>query len=68
MNEETFNMDLRKFLKTFGVGAQRELEQAVRKAIESGALNVSTTVKARAKLEVEGLDVDFVVEEDLRIA
>ena len=68
MNEETFNMDLRKFLKTFGVGAQRELEQAVRKAIESGALNGSTTVKARAKLEVEGLEVDFVVEEDLRIA
>ena len=29
MNDDTFNTDIRKFLKTVGVGSQREIEQAV---------------------------------------
>src|SRR4051812_173182 len=38
MDEERFNQSLRKLLKQFGVTAQREVEQAVRAALESGAL------------------------------
>ena len=38
MNEEVFNLDLRKFLKRFGVTAQREIERAVAKAIETRAI------------------------------
>ncbi|WP_206054792.1 DUF6494 family protein [Nitrosococcus wardiae] len=32
MDEEQFNMSVRKFLKTLGVTAQREIEKAVRDA------------------------------------
>jgi hypothetical protein len=67
INEEQFNADMRKFLKTFGVTAQREIEKAVRKAVESGELADATAVTARARLEVEGVDVSLVVEEPLRI-
>jgi hypothetical protein len=35
MNEEVFNLDLRKFLKRFGVTAQREIERAVADAIRA---------------------------------
>ena len=38
MNEETFNMELRKFLKKVGVTSQREIEGAVRAAIDGGKL------------------------------
>ena len=38
MNEDIFNMELRKFLKKVGVTSQREIEQAVRAGLESGAL------------------------------
>ena len=31
MNEDVFNMELRKFLKKVGVTSQREIEQAVRR-------------------------------------
>jgi Family of unknown function (DUF6494) len=68
MNEEIFNSDLRKFLKIFGVGAQREIEKAIRGALDAGALTGTETIKARARLELEGMDVDFVVEEDIRLA
>ena len=33
MNEDVFNVSIRKFLKTLGVSAQREIEKAVRQAL-----------------------------------
>ena len=32
MDQETFNLSIRKFLKMVGVNSQREIEQAVQKA------------------------------------
>jgi hypothetical protein len=65
MNEELFNLELRKFLKRFGVGAQREIEKAVQQGIASGALSGAATIRVRARLEIEGMDSDLVVEEQL---
>ncbi len=59
MNEDVFNMELRKFLKKVGVTSQREIEQAVRAAIESGALAGGETLKAKMRLSIEGLDLDY---------
>jgi hypothetical protein len=36
MNEEVFNMSIRKFLKTVGVRSQSEIEHAVSKAMADG--------------------------------
>ena len=52
MNDEVFNIDLRKFLKRFGVTAQREIERAVRDAIERGALTGTETIEVRATLTI----------------
>ena len=62
MNEDAFNMSLRKFLKQVGVTSQREIETAVRKGLESGALNGKPSVMAKITLTVEGLDLHHVVE------
>ncbi len=37
MDQETFNLSIRKFLKMVGVNSQREIEQAVQKALEATA-------------------------------
>jgi ribosomal protein L1 len=58
MNEETFNLEVRKFLKKVGVTSQREIEKAVRQAIQDGQLNGDETIKANVKLKVEKLDLD----------
>ena len=68
MNEEQFNADLRKFLKRFGVTAQREIERVVWKGLEDGTLSAATPLKARARLQVEGLELDLVIEEDIRLS
>jgi hypothetical protein len=57
MNEDVFNMELRKFLKKVGVTSQREIEQAVRDAIDSGKLKGDETLKVKAHLTIEGLDL-----------
>lgn len=55
MNEETFNMSVRKFLKSFGVSGQREIEQAVTKALASGAINGTERFPAKITMEIAGL-------------
>ena len=55
MNPETFNMSIRKFLKSVGVQSQREIEGAVEKAIASGRLKGGETLPARMTLTIDGL-------------
>lgn len=55
MDDETFNLSIRKFLKTVGVSSQREIEQAVAKAMAAGTLKGSETLPATMTLEVAGL-------------
>jgi hypothetical protein len=62
MNEEAFNISLRKLLKHFGVTAQREVEKAVDAAIKSGRLKGTESLRARATMEIEGLETEIVVE------
>ncbi len=61
MDQETFNLGIRKFLKMVGVNSQREIEQAVGKALESGKLKGDETLTARVMLEIPelGLKVPF---------
>lgn len=62
MNEEKFNLTLRKFLKSFGIAGQREIERAVAQAIEDGKLGGTETLKATARLQVDEISLDTVVE------
>ena len=67
MNEETFNVSVRQFLKKFGITAQREIERAVDGALKSGKLKGDETLKARAVLRIEGVPADITVEGDITL-
>ena len=49
MDEETFNLSIRKFLKIVDVNSQREIERAVRKALEEGRIQGDETFPARGR-------------------
>jgi Family of unknown function (DUF6494) len=61
MDEEAFNLSVRRFLKKLGVTSQREIELAVRERLDSGALSGDETLEARAVVTVEGLEREIVV-------
>jgi len=61
MNEEVFNLSIRKFLKMVGVNSQREIEHAVAKALADGTIAGTESFPAKVTLEVAGfkLKVEF---------
>lgn len=67
MDEEVFNLSLRKFLKVVGVSSQREIEQAVAKAIQDGAIAGTETFPATMTLEVAGLKLRVTFDGDLKL-
>lgn len=67
MNEETFNLSIRKFLKMVGVNSQREIEQAVAKAIAAGAVAGTESFSAKVTLEVAGLELNVKFDGEIRL-
>ena len=67
MDQETFNLSIRKFLKMVGVNSQREMEQAVQKAIESGKLKGSESVPVKCTLEIPSLGVKVPFDGEMRL-
>jgi hypothetical protein len=61
MDEETFNMSTRRFLKTLGVTAQREIELGVREQLASGGLSGNEKLEATATVRVQGVPEDIVI-------
>lgn len=55
MNQETFNLSIRKFLKMVGINSQREIEQAVAEALAKKTIGGTEALRATMTLEVEGL-------------
>jgi hypothetical protein len=67
MNEDVFNASLRKFLKQVGVTSQREIEKAVRDAIDSGKLKGHEKLPAKMVLTIGGLTLSHEVNEEIEL-
>jgi predicted Co/Zn/Cd cation transporter (cation efflux family) len=67
MNEDGFNMSVRKFLKEVGVTSQREIERVVREAVDAGRLKDTDKLEARMTLEIGELGLRHVVEGDIEV-
>ena len=67
MDQETFNLSIRKFLKLVGVSSQREIEQAVQKSLESGKLKGSEAVPVKCTLEIPSLGVRVPFDGEIRL-
>jgi hypothetical protein len=68
MDEEAFNLSVRRFLKKLGVTSQREIELAVRELVDAGSLKGDETLGARAVVTVDGVEREIVVEGDIALS
>ena len=67
MNEDVFNTSIRKFLKTLGVGAQREIEKAVRQALADGKLKGNEKLPAKATVTLGGIGLSHEVASEIEL-
>lgn len=67
MNDEIFNLSIRKFLKVVGVSSQREIEHAVEKAIADGAITGTETFPAKVTLDIAGLKLNVQFDGEIKL-
>jgi hypothetical protein len=67
MNEDVFNGSIRKFLKTLGVSAQREIEKAVRQALAEGKLKGNEKLPARATVTVGSISLTHDIKGEIEL-
>ncbi|HZN85571.1 MAG TPA: DUF6494 family protein [Burkholderiales bacterium] len=67
MDQDTFNLSIRKFLKMVGVNSQREIEQAVLQALAAARLKGEETIAARVTLEIPSLGVRVPFEGEIKL-
>lgn len=67
IDDETLNMSVRRFLKRFGIEAQRTIEEAVRQADANGDLGDLAAIGATITLRVESLDAGMELKDDIAL-
>ena len=67
MDVETFNLSIRKFLKMVGVNSQREIEQAVQKAMAAGSIKGSEALVAKVTLDIPQLQLSVKFDGDIKL-
>ncbi|ACT48037.1 DUF6494 family protein [Methylotenera mobilis] len=58
MNNETFNMSIRQFLKMAGINSQREIEQAVARANANNTLKGNEHLPVKMTLSIDALNLN----------
>lgn len=67
MNEDIFNMSIRKFLKKVGITSQREIENAVRAALADGTIAEDAPLKAKVTLTVDAIGLSADIDGELEM-
>jgi len=65
MNEDTLNMEIRKYLKTVGITSQREIEYGVLNALKSGGLTGTETIQIKMTLSVPNLGIEHQIDGEI---
>ena len=60
MDDDAFNLSIRKFLKMVGVSSQREIEHAVAAALQERKISGTESLPCKMTLEVEGVKLRVV--------
>jgi hypothetical protein len=68
MNEEVFNLEVRKFLKRFGVTAQREIEKSVTAALQRGTLKGTEVLQVHATLTIPAVLPELQIDGEIALS
>jgi Family of unknown function (DUF6494) len=67
VNDEVFNLSVRKFLKSFGLQGQHAIEQAVANALARGAISGTESLPGKITLEIPGLKLEVEIKGEIAL-
>ena len=67
MNEDEFNISIRKFLKKVGITSQREIEKVIRNALSDGTLSDDSLVNVSVSLRIDNHPEDIVIDGQIKL-
>ena len=67
MNQDAFNMSIRKFLKRVGVHSQREIEAAVEQGIATGQLKGTESLPVKMTLTMGGTELNVTFDDKIEL-
>ena len=67
MNEDVFNMSVRKLLKEFGITAQREVGNTIREALSKGSLTGKEKLPVKITLTLGQTSLHLVVDGEIEL-
>ena len=68
MDDDQFNISVRKYLKKVGIISQREIEKAVRSSIEAAVINGDETLDVKVKLSIGAIDLAIDVDGEISLS
>jgi ribosomal protein L1 len=67
VNDDEFNISIRKFLKMVGVSSQRDIEQAVAKALADGSIKGNESFPVYVTLQIDALKLNVRFDGEIRL-
>jgi predicted Co/Zn/Cd cation transporter (cation efflux family) len=67
MNQDNFNMEIRKYLKKVGITSQIEITELVNQAISEGKLTGNETLKAKTKITLQDLGYELEIDGEISL-
>ena len=62
MNEDSLNMEIRRFLKKVGITSQREIEKEIYNAEKNGTLKTGDKINLEMTLKIRNFNTSHVIE------
>lgn len=67
MDDDQFNISIRKYLKKVGITSQREIEKAVMSAIDAEAISGDETLDVKVTLSIGAIDLTVDVDGEISL-
>ena len=67
MDENFFNLEIRKFLKNFGITAQTEIEKKVREALANGSIKEKENLEVEANLNIGKINLNHKISGNIKL-
>ena len=67
MDEKIFNLEIRKFLKNFGISTHREIEKKVRESLENGSIKEDEILEVEANLNIKKINLNHKISGNIKL-